>query len=257
MPYQVCFEADARSHYINVLAESTVLLQGLVATQNAGSTNPGIYYQVGGAGRNGDFADGLGHIATAAANQALVAAYDARYGAGSWQADQNTARQDRLTSFYIPLPRPLPARDDTDPDAPPVGDRIAGMVYSVGPVITGGKIADRDQYRDIYGDALSAVAAVNAQSTTPADRIEGLRLTMLSTGIYSKGLSDAAATALARDAASLILDALVQAAAGPLGAHMPGTILVNTAKPVSKEIDAYGHVAGQRGLTVTAQGFVL
>lgn len=257
MAYQVCFESDPKSHYINVLAESTVLLQGLVATQNAGSSNPGIYYRVGGGGRNGDFADGLGHSATDTVNQALAAAYDARFGAGSWQADQNTARQGRLTSFYIPIPRPLPARDATDPKAPPVGDLIAGMVYSVGPVITGGKIADRDQYRGIYADALSSVAAVNAQATTPAERIEGLRLTMLSTGIYSAGLSAAAAAALARDAASLILDALVQAAASSQGAHMPGTILINTAKPVSKEIDAYSHAATQRGLQVDAQGFVL
>ncbi|MBL8347607.1 MAG: hypothetical protein JNN03_19380 [Rubrivivax sp.] len=256
MSYRICFESNAQSGYIHVLAESTVLAHGLVATQNAGSSNPGIYYQVGGAGRNGDFAEGLGTGATDTVNRALAAAYDARYGKGSWQADQSTAREDRLTSFYIPIPRPLPARPAVGGKPPPVGDRIAGMVYSVGPVIHRGKIGDRDQYRQIYVDALLAVAAVNAQAAAGAARIEGLRLTMLSTGLYSAGLPPADAAKLASDAADLILEALEQAAKTD-GAHVPGTILINTQKPTSKEIDAYSEAARKRGLKVDAQGFVL
>jgi hypothetical protein len=38
---------------------------------------------------------------------------------------------------------------------------------------------------------------------------------------------------------------------------MPGTILINTSKPTSKEIDAYTYAATQRGLQVDDDGFVL
>jgi len=246
MRLNVMFESDAQSNYVNVLADS-LLVKGWVATQNAGSTNPGIYYQVGGSGRNGDFATGFGNALCSQVNKALVAAYDSRFGAGSWQADSDSGRDDRLTSFYLPIPRPAPSS---------VGQRIAGMVYSVGPVINAGVIADRAQYRQIYADALDAVAAAN-HGAALADRIEALRLTMLSTGLYSHGLPAAQATALARDAASLIVDALAAAAAGAHAADMPATILINTAKPVSKEIDAYTYAARQRNLAVSAAGFVL
>jgi hypothetical protein len=254
MPFNVQLESDSKSHYVNVLADS-VLVKGPVATQNAGSSNRGIYYQVGGGGRNGDFADGFGPRLCDLMNQALVSAYDERFGAGSWQADNAAARGDRLTSFYVPIPRPLPVPRPAPP-IPPVGDRIAGMVYSVGPIIHQGVIGDRDQYRQIYVDALDSVAAANRAAASNG-RIEALRITMLSTGIYSAGLPAAQATALARDAATLILDALAAAAAGPAVADLPATILINTATPVSKEIDAFTYAAGQRKLAVTAAGFVL
>ena len=251
---QLCFESDAKLHYMNVLADSPVAT-GLVATQNAGSSNPGLYYRVGGGGRNGDFEAGFGPALCQSINAALVTLYDQRFGQGSWEADKDSARQDRLTSFYVPVPRPLPL-PRPGPPVVPIGDRIAAMVYSVGPVIDGGVIADRDQYRGIYAAALDSVAAAN-RDAVPAQRIDALRLTMLSTGIYSQGLSAAQAAALARDAATLILEAIAVAASGPHAADMPAMILINTAKPVSKEIDAFTHAANERGLSVTADGFAI
>lgn len=46
----------------------------------------------------------------------------------------------------------------------------------------------------------------------------------------------------------------MQAANNAQGTHVSGTILINTSKPKSKEIDAYSHAAGQRGSQVSAAG---
>jgi hypothetical protein len=48
------FESTEERRYVGVL-ENSGLVSGTVVTQNAGSTNVGIYYQVGGGGLNGVF----------------------------------------------------------------------------------------------------------------------------------------------------------------------------------------------------------
>jgi hypothetical protein len=250
MKIDIRFESDHDNphkdrNYVGVLADSA-LTSGLIASQNAGSTLHGIYYKVGGGGANGLFEAALGSLVTAV-NRSLATAYDERYGNGAWDADAKQARTDRLTSFYIPIPRPRPA-DAT------VGERVAGMLYSVGPQLQG-KIVDRDAYRSLYLDALDKVAAVNRGAT---ERIAALRITMLSTGIFGGTSDPAEMTALARDAAALILDALEAAMKGPHAADLPGTILVNAPEnKASKERDAFSNAAAARSLATTAEGFSL
>ena len=130
-----------------------------------------------------------------------------------------------LTSFYIPLPV-----DASKPDNL-VGPRVAGIVYSVGPVLSGKKIPNPKQYRDIYVDALNSVAGENksaakAGTARNGKRIEGLRLTMVSTGIYAPKIPEDAA-AVRAEAAGLILEAIAEAAAGPDADHLPTTLLIN------------------------------
>ena len=241
------FESSSSHGYVGVLDDST-LTTGRIASQNAGSTNAGIYYQVGGGGLNGFFSAALGTL-LAPVNRTLATAYDQRFGDGAWSADSAVTRTDRLTSLYVAIPRPIPS-------GARIGDRVAGMVYSVGPVL-GGRIVDRDAYRQIYVDALSAVAAENRGAT---ERIEALRITMLSTGIYGGTSTAAEATDLARDVAVLILDALEVAMSSPTASDLPGLILVNTKGSdarSSKEIDAFNFAAAARGISVDAIGFSL
>src|SRR5665213_987266 len=106
MKFEFRFEMNATGNYVGVLANSA-LVKGKIASQNAGSSNAGIYYQVGGGGVNGYFHDALHdpklldnvNEALDDVNKALVAAYDNRFGKDAWNQDQN-GRDDRLTSFY-------------------------------------------------------------------------------------------------------------------------------------------------------------
>jgi hypothetical protein len=50
------FESTEKGGYVGVL-ENSGLVSGTVVTQNAGSTNAGMYYQVGGGELNGVFHD--------------------------------------------------------------------------------------------------------------------------------------------------------------------------------------------------------
>jgi len=249
MEFNLLFESSPKRGYVGVLADSA-LVKGLIASQDAGSSNGDIYYQIGGGGLNGFFASALGPMC-AGVNRALVDAYDAHFGAGAWKADSEVGRRDRLTSFYIPLAGPRPALAQ-------VGERVAGLVYSVGPVLHK-VIVDRDGFRAVYVDALNAVAAAN-RNASDDQRIDALRITLLSTGIYGNTETDEEAALLARDVASVVLEALVAAGTQPQAQDLPTTILINTnyAGPnESKEVDAFSHAAAARGIAVDAEGFKL
>ena len=111
MQINILFETSSGGDYVGVLKNSE-LVNGQIASQDAGSSNSGIYYQVGGGGVNGLFADALNgakHAIKAgplciSVNAALPVAYDNHFGKGAWSQDSSSGRGDRLTSFYIPLP---------------------------------------------------------------------------------------------------------------------------------------------------------
>jgi hypothetical protein len=173
--------------------------------------------------------------------QAVVAAYNARFN-GEYSADAGdgttATRQDRLTSFLIPVTSP----------ANPIEDRIVAMVYSASPVL-GSTITDTNTYKQIYRDALDAIAQWNAKHPT----IENLRVTMLGTGINATTPS----AALNAQAAGLIIDAVLEAlSAQPLLATL--TILVNTNDVTGgAERAAFTAAATGKGVTPTVDGFDL
>ncbi len=233
------FETSATGGWVDVVANPTVA-PGYVATQNAGSAKPRLYYEIGGLGVNGTFSTQLtaaGQLASAQA--AITTAYDAEYGAGSFAADgaANPTRQDRLTSFLIPLS-----------PAAPVEDRIVAMVYSAAPEL-GGTIVDTAAYQQIYADALDAIAAWNTKHPT----IENFRVVMLGTGINAGTPSPA----LNQQAAGLIVDAVI-AALKAKPSLQTLNILVNTNDTVgggATERDAFTAAAKAKGVTPTRAGF--
>ncbi len=244
MLVKIRFESHDRD-YVAVLSDTHVATTGKLASQDAGSSNPGIYYQVGGGGVNGLFADALGASETKIVNTALVAAYDAKYGAGSWPRDSGGGANSPLTSFFVPV----------DPaNSTKVGSRVAGIVYSVGPVLGRQGITDKAQYRSIYTDGFTAVADANAAGAG----VTAVRITMLSTGIYAQHVDDR--TLLFDTSAALILDAVDAAAAASAAADFPDTVLVNAridANGKGKEVDAFTNAARARGVPVTGAGFDL
>lgn len=238
------YETSATRGSVDVLADSPVVSGGL-ATQNAGSTLHPIYYQFGGEGLNGQFAQELADAGLlGSANKALAKAYDAdtRYGRGAWKADSTPAspRRDRLTSLLVPVA----------PDTPPVGASVLAVVYSVGPQLGAKGIEDEAGYRQIYADAFAAIADWNQRWPR---QIQNFRVTMLSTGIDS-GTSDP--TALRAQSARLIVDAAVASiAAAPkwLGTL---SVLVNTDDAAGgAERLAFDTAARDRKLVTTLQGF--
>ncbi len=243
MIVEIRFESD-RGGYVPVLSDSQVVPTGKLASQNAGSTNPGIYYQVGGGGVNGLFASALGAGATEVVNAALVAAYDERFGASAWQRDASGRGGSPLTSFFVPV----------DPaHCAAAGSRIAAVLYSVGPQLGPQGITDEVRYRDIYEDAFTAVARANATGAGVA----AARITMLSTGIYATRVEDP--DLLFDTSAALIVDA-IEVAAAKAGADFPSTVLVNASIDPSgggKEVDSFTNAARARGLQVTSAGFDL
>lgn len=251
MQINILFETSSSGDYVGVLKNSD-LVNGKIASQDAGSSNIGIYYQVGGGGVNGLFADALNgakHVNAGplciSVNAALHDAYDNQFGNGAWSQDSSSGRGDRLTSFYIPLPANAHTTSHT------VGDQIAGIVYSVGPQVPGPKVSDPDQYRQIYLDAFAGVAAANQNGS-----IEAIRLCVLSTGIY--GPPDPAdKQPMVRDAARIILEALTASAKLPSAAQLPTTMLINCSSKSGYERDAFTHAAGALGISVTSDGFTL
>ena len=104
-----------------MLANSS-LIPGAVVSQNAGSTNPGIYYQVGGGGLNGIFERALGPQQVVSVNNQLQIAYDAKLGEGRWAKDSKEPPSHLpLTSLLVPVE---------------AGNNCIGMMYSVGPMLT-------------------------------------------------------------------------------------------------------------------------
>lgn len=238
------FETSGTGGYVPILGNSD-LVPGPIASQDAGSSNVGIYYQVGGGTLNGRFAQALQAAGQLdAVNAALVTAYDARFGAGAWKRDSQTGggASPPLTSFLIPLA----------PGQGPVGSSVTGLMYSVGPVLGPQGITDRASYAALYADAMAEVGRHRAAGHTLA----GLRITMLSTGVYAMSVHDP--NALFVTSAACIIDGLVGAVKqDPSLADM--TILINAYDhphtPPPKERYGFGAAATDLGLDVTASGF--
>lgn len=233
------FESSSSGGYVNVMGDSD-LVKGPIATQDAGSTNYGIYYLVGGGGLNGVFAADMG-IHTATVNEALKAAYDVRFGAGQWAKDSAKIPSPApLTSFLIPLTSEFVT-----------AGRASAMVYSVGPQldITGINAKVVPIYTQIYADAMEALAASET-------KYAGFRITLLSSGIYRGG---APIAAFAEQAASCIIDAVQAAVSAEPDALSGLSILINTDRTgsYSKEFDGFCAAAKARGYEVSETGFTV
>ena len=200
------FELGA-STWIPVFDDSTVSA-GTLVTQDAGSTDVGMYYEVDGGGVNGEFKKAL--VASGGlkdANDAIATAYKGKYGAGEYDKDSKSpTRQDRLTSFLIPV-NPIS----------PVGSTVLAMIYSAGPKLTG-PITDTAGYKQIYADALAAIATWSVANTT---QVDNFRVTLLSTGIYG-------GPAVMAQAAGLVIEAVIEALSAPQSPLSTLTILVNS-----------------------------
>jgi len=233
------YECTSTGGWVPALSDSPLAPGSSVATQDAGSTLPGIYYKVGGGTLNKVFADALTQSAQlTTVNDKIAVAYDAKYGAGSYKTDsgKSSPRQDRLTSFVIPLAQESP-----------VGDNVYAMVYSVGPQLTSLGIVDRDGYKQIYLDALAGISKWNQDH--PKAKIENFRVTMLSTGAFGS-------PAFMSDSAGLIVQAVKEAAKAD--ASLTGiTILVNSNYPSALEPAAFGAAATAAGIKATTAGFDL
>ncbi|MGQ0792819.1 MAG: hypothetical protein ACT4NX_01900 [Deltaproteobacteria bacterium] len=237
------------------IADNSKLVEGNIATQNAGSINSDIYYQVGGGGLNGILADALtGQLDEV--NSVLKKSYDNIYGAGEWTKDSAHPRSDRLTSILVEL---VPGKGD-------IASKVSGMMYSVGPILGKQGITDEPQYREIYADALFALAAWNEESDTAKGDfpIGALRITMLSCGIYGAVVSDV--NALGITSARCIIQGLCAAALDPACLAAAKTVIlvnVNDKDIVKgdhrpfKERWAFTQAAEQLGATVTAKGFTV
>ena len=202
------FENNNKGDYVNVLANSD-LVPGAIVSQNAGSTNLGIYYQVGGGGLNGVFAQALG-TQVAGVNVELKEAYDAKFGDGSWVRDSRTP----------PSPLPLTSLLVAVSPSAHVGQNCIGMMYSVGPMLTAKGLipSESSRYTQIYDDAMSAIAQSDK-------KIDGFRLMMLSSGIYRGG---APIVPFANDAAACIIDAVCTAVKAQPQKLGQLAILINT-----------------------------
>ena len=222
------FESNSSGNYVGILSDSTVV-NGNLVSQNAGSSNIGIYYQVGGGGLNHVFDSALNKAGQLSqVNASLKTKYDVKYGDGAYQADAMSGRVDRLTSLLINL----------RPGASGIGGRAVGMIYSVGPVLGAAGITNRAQYAQIYTDAIAQIAAANANENAS---IEGMRITMLSTGIYAQSVDDP--QQLISDSAQLIVEGVANGvAANP--SHGPITILINASSDHgNKEHTAFAAVS--------------
>lgn len=240
------FESAANKGYVGVFANSK-LIDGNIATQNAGSTNFGIYYQVGGGGLNGIFAQALtssGQLKRV--NQQLIERYNEKYGDGTYERDSSKGVQNKLTSFLVPL-----THDNTSG----IGANVVGMMYSVGPVLGRDGITDRSQYSQIYADAVTEVMNSNKLSDNP---IVGLRITMLSTGIYASSVDNV--DDLFRDSAELIIRGIVEAYKN-LGVGFPLDILINTNHDqTNKEVNGFTsaiRAVSDLAITMNSGGFTI
>ncbi len=234
------FETNGAT-FVDVLADSAVW-PGIFASQNAGSSNPSIYYQVGGSGVNGQFFDAIASSGELdSVNQRLIDAYDRQFGVGAYQQDSARQRRDRLTSLWIPLPS----------GKGKIGTKVAGMIYSVGPVLGVDGITDRLGYAKIYEDAILAI-----QRAEPA--IECLRIVMLSCGVYARNVKDKARLFI--DAAECILDG-IQTGVHRTSPECSPTILINHRigpDGASTERDAFLAAAASRGISKLDQnGFLV
>jgi hypothetical protein len=247
------FESNGHGGYVGVFSDSH-LIQGEIVTQNAGSSNYGIYYQVGGGGLNAVFASKLSPTGKLdRINKELIKKYEEKYGKGSYSRDSTTGVQDKLTSFLIPVPG---GQDG-------IGDRVNGMMYSVGPVLGHKGITDRSAYSQIYSDAVREIMKANQSK---GSKIVGLRITLLSTGIYA--LSVDSTKDLYKDAAELIIRGILSGYKAS-GATSSFSILINsdrnkedklTQEKIDKEVNGFTDaVNGISDLSITmdSKGFTV
>ena len=215
------FESNSNEGYVGVLSDSN-LIQGEIVTQNAGSSNFGIYYQVGGGGLNGIFESKLTPTGKLdQINKELIKRYEKKYGKGSYSRDLTAGVQNKLTSFLIPVPNGQSG----------IGDNVTGMMYSVGPVLGHDGITNRSAYSQIYTDSVQEIVDANQ---TNGSKIVGMRITMLSTGIYAQ-LVDSTKE-LYKDAAELIVRGIVNGYKIS-GATFPLRILINTDRKIKDRTD--------------------
>jgi hypothetical protein len=229
--------ADNGYAYVDVLADSA-LVPGKIVTQNAGSSDPEWYYQVGGGGLNGAFASKLeGVLGTV--NARLQSAYAARFGAHRFANDPTLPLERRpLTSFLVEL----------DPQ-PPVGRNVAGMMYSVGPRVgdqglTGDLLL---AYTQVYVDAMAAIAS------SPT-KIDGFRITLISSGIY---LDAATVEPFSLAAAGAIINAVRIGVKKSNGRLTGLSILINTSDKHPEVITGFTRAATAAGAKVTGHGFTV
>lgn len=202
------FESNPEGGYVNALSGSSLVF-GSIVSQNAGSTNYGIYYQVGGGGLNGAFAKGLRSQITAV-NEKLRTAYDEKFGNGCWaEHSNNPPSPPVLTSLLVSV---QPSEE--------VEKECIGMMYSVGPRLTAAGLTSNEyaRYTQIYRDAMSEIAQSDK-------KISGFRITMLSSGIYRGGAPIASFTDAA---ASSIIDAVCEAVTNQPRRLGDLAILINT-----------------------------
>lgn len=234
---QFFFESNVTGQYVDVLAESK-MISGAIVSQNAGSTNHDIYYQVGGSGLNGAFARALGPQQVVKVNNQLQVSYDEKFGKGSWARDsKDSPSPSPLTSLLVPVE---------------AGTSCIGMMYSVGPRLTRDGLtppSEKSRYTQIYADAMNEIA----KSST---KIDGFRITMLSSGIYR---GDAPLADFADAAAGCILDAVCASVKAQPLALAQLTILINTNlhAPFPTELQGFTNAATARGATVTSTGFII
>ena len=233
------FESGEDQRYVGVLANSE-LVSGPVASQNAGSTNAGIYYQVGGGGLNQRFHDALGDQVDTV-NADLRGAYDANFGAGHYAADSvSPPTPPLLKSLIVPL-KP----------GPHVGDRVVAQVYSVGPRLTTTGLTSSlvPLYTELYRDAMNRLASWPT-------RIDAMRITMLSSGLYRGG---APIAAFCDAAASCIITGIRAAVRNQYDALGGVAILINTDRTADfpMELNGFGNAATAMGAKVTTRGFTI
>ena len=242
------YETSSTGYWVGVV-ENTALGKGLLVTQNAGSAKPTIYYKVDGGGLNAIFKGVLSAAGQlAAADIAVANAYDAKYGHGQFTVDSaaSPTRQDRLTSFLVPLSV-----------AGPIGDQVLGMVYSAAPDLGPAGLTDTVGYGKIYLDALTEISTWNAAH--PKTPVVYFRITMLAT---STNAGANAGAALNQKVAGIIVDAVAAALSVDAKLAKPvlqGLVVLvnNNEKAGSAERIAFDAAATSKNAALAKDGFDL
>ena len=182
---RVRFESSAKKGWVGVVGRS-IVGAGNIVTQNAGSNDVGIYYQVDGGGLNGTFKAELDADPSQLddVNGALIDAYDDLYGDDSYTMDSVTTPQDKTKPAVVPL-KSGQGR---------VAENVVAMLYSIGPKLPSDGLKQqsvRSTYKDAYVQGFIAVLDWNAKQQSDK-RADFIRLTFLSCGIYASKLEDAA-----------------------------------------------------------------
>lgn len=245
------FEPGSNGAWTDIL-EISAKVDGYIATQNAGSINPGIYYQVGGRGVNGRFADRLSEQLDRI-NADLTTGYDQVFGSGSWKTDSAYPPSDppKLTSLVTLID---PAVQSSDKQS-----GVSAMVYSVGPILGIEGITDEAGYKKIYSDAISGLSSYNdyaAKEDSDIPPIAAIRITMLSCGYYADSVADK--DLLFITAAKYIIESLKTAVQDRRNKSARGIkILINCNddEGFGVERKAFADAASKMGVKVDQTGF--